>query len=89
MQLVQTLVDRFYLVPIPKETYMKVHENMYRIFQVGRDRIWYALDREGSPVNTLMVDQERSLTILKVVTSRPKKLNQKRRYIFECKFIST
>jgi hypothetical protein len=88
MQLVQALVDRFYLVPLPKETYMKVHENSYRIFQVGKDRIWYALEREGSPVNVLTVGQERSLTIVRVTISPPKKVTQKQRYVFDCRFTS-
>lgn len=86
MQLIQTLIDRFYGVPIPRETYMRVHSNMYRIFQVGRDRIWYALDQEGSPVNILKLGDERSLTIVKVLADHPRKIGQKPKYIFNCVF---
>lgn len=88
MQFIKTLIERFYLVPLPRETYMQVYKDSYRIIQVGKDRIWYSLDRKGSPVNMLKLGQEPRLTIVGVRTSPPRKLNQKPRYIFDCRFVA-
>lgn len=86
MQLIQTLIDRFIGVKLPKNLYFQVNRGIYHISKITEEGIWYK--SEGSSSSAILGKEEHSdLMVIGIFMESRKKLIQKPRHVFDCRFI--